>query len=68
MAGGGLVGGACVCHILQKLASSHTPKQPQHAVPATLLPPALSLAVEKGFLRMGEAAPSADMDHFDKAG
>lgn len=38
----------------------------QQAVPATLLPPALALAVEETFLAMGATAPPTDTDHFDK--
>jgi hypothetical protein len=59
-----------VCHPqthgadLSSHLQNHTPTT--QAVPAALLPPALSLAVEEGFLRMGETAPATDTDHFDK--
>jgi hypothetical protein len=37
------------------------------AVPISLLPPALSLAIEKGFLHMGQHTPTTDTDYFDKS-
>ncbi|EWM24772.1 hypothetical protein Naga_100255g3 [Nannochloropsis gaditana] len=36
------------------------------AVPVAVMPSALSLMVDEGILRMGEEAPRADTDYFDK--
>ena len=41
------------------------PSLPQ-AVPVALLPPALALAVEEGFLSLAEESPRTDTDYFDK--
>jgi hypothetical protein len=47
---------------------THHPHPHTHtqAIPAALLPPALSLALEEKFLHMATAAPATDTDHFDK--